>query len=65
MFEKGEAVVATEGDEVELTGVMASFEAQWHGWILAGVWEIGSSFARVPTHAMRLHEWGTRCMGGV
>jgi len=29
-------VVTAEGDEVELAGVMAAFEAQWHGWILAG-----------------------------
>jgi hypothetical protein len=25
----------------------------------------GSSFARMPTHAMKLHEWGTRGMAGV
>jgi hypothetical protein len=37
VFEKGETVVATEGDEVELAGGLAAFEAQWHGWILAGV----------------------------
>jgi len=58
-------VVTTEGDEVELAGVLAAFEAQWHGWILAVVWESGSSFARMPTHAMRPHEWGTRGMGGM
>jgi hypothetical protein len=29
-------------------------------WILAGVEENGSSFARMPTHVMRLHEWGIR-----
>jgi len=27
VFEKGEAAIATEGDEVELAGVMAAFEA--------------------------------------
>jgi hypothetical protein len=30
----------------------------WHGGS-------GSSFARMPTHAMRLHEWGTRGMATV
>jgi hypothetical protein len=36
-------------------------------WILAGVEENGSSFARMPTHvAIRLrHEWGTRCRVGL
>jgi hypothetical protein len=23
------------------------------------------AFARMPTHAMRLHEWGTRCIGTI
>jgi hypothetical protein len=42
VFEKGDAVVATEGDEVELAGGLAAFETQWHGRILAGA--IGKAF---------------------
>jgi hypothetical protein len=34
------------------------------GWV--GVWKKdGSCFARMPTHAMRLHEWGTRGIGAI
>ena len=33
---EGETAVTTEGDEVELAGIGAAFEAQWHGWILDG-----------------------------
>jgi hypothetical protein len=40
-------------------------ETVGHGGILAGVWESGSSFARMTTHAMRPHEWGTRGMGWI
>jgi hypothetical protein len=35
-LEVGKTAVTTEGDEVGLASVMAAFEAQWHGWILAG-----------------------------
>jgi hypothetical protein len=42
-------VVAAEGDEVELAGVLVPFEALRHGGILA---EVLASL-----------EWGTRCMG--
>jgi hypothetical protein len=45
-------------NEVELAGVLAAFQAYGYGWILAGF--DGKRFARMPTHAMKPHEWGTR-----
>ena len=36
-FEVGKAVVTTEGDEVEMTEVLATFEAQRHSLILVVV----------------------------
>src|ERR1700750_1820603 len=40
-----------------------SGEALGMVWILAGVQERGSSSARMPTHAIGPHEWGTHCGG--
>src|ERR1700722_10066915 len=62
-FEVWKTTVATEGDEVKLACVVTSFEAFGHeGFYRLGE-EDGSRLARMPTHAVRLHEWGTRSMG--
>ncbi len=39
VFEEGKTAVAAEGDEVELVGLLAAFEAVGHGGILTGVGE--------------------------
>ena len=52
------------GEEEDLCPAGSGLSGGWeHGGILAGGEEIGSRVARMPTHAVRPHEWGTRGMG--
>ena len=44
--EEGEAVVAAEGDEVELVGLLVALQALEHGWRVRA----DRTFGRWPTH---------------
>jgi hypothetical protein len=64
-IEVGEAVVATEGDEVD---DLSCDDVQGPGaWLDFNGWErkADRASARWPTHAMKLHEWGTRGIGWI
>ncbi len=49
-LEEGLSVVTTEGDEVELVGLLEAFEARWHEWC--------EQFTSHPSQ--KREGWGTR-----
>ena len=59
MFGKREALVATEGDEVKLAGLLAAFEADGHGLNFIG-WDEKRFAHSANAHSWLHHEWGTQ-----
>ena len=56
MLNEREAVVAVEGEKVEVAGLVVAFEALWHGGRLEAV----DLSVDDPLMARGCHEWGTR-----